>query len=161
MTDHAMPTPTRLKVPFLITCGMAFMAFFAGVAAIVLPMFLLITLFSGGPFTVDGAPVTKSEFLATVAPIFGVMLPVAAAAGLFAWGVWKEKSWTREVAMTFWGLCLVIGIGQLVFMPDQRAEAFQGLASTVILILVAVWYFYMKKNVVSYYRDLTDAKHAA
>ena len=154
-------TPTRLRVPFLITCGMAFMAFFAGVAGIIIPLFVAIALFSRGPFTVNGAPVTRSEFLLTVAPILGAMVPVAVTAGLFAWGVWKERPWTREVAIGFWALCLVISIGQVAFMREQRAEAVQGLVSTLILILVALWYFYVKGNVVTYYRDLANLKRAA
>jgi hypothetical protein len=164
MTDSAVGierAPTRLQIPFLITCGMAFMAFFAAVAAVALVFFLVLILFSSGPFTIDGAPVTKGAFLSVALPIFLVIVPVAALAGAFAWGVWKEHAWTREAAMAFWACSVLVSIGQLIVVPDQRSEALQGLFSVFIIVPLALWYFYRKRSVVLYYRELKDRQRGA
>ena len=161
MTDSAIRVeqpPTRLQIPFLITCGMAFMAFFAAVAAVVVPLFIVIALVSSGPFTIDGVPVTKGAFLSFSLPIFLVIVPVATLAGAFAWGVWKERAWTRGAAMAFWVCSALVSIGQLILVPDQRSEAVQGLLSLLVIVPVALWYFYRKRTVVLYYGAL-QARH--
>jgi hypothetical protein len=77
----------------------------------------------------------------------------AAVSGPFAWGVWKERAWTREAAMAFWIGWVLVVVAGMILEPhsDDARMLLYGLIGTG----TAGWYFYRKRNVVLYYDELT------
>ena len=159
MSGSAVPTPrvsSRVPIPLLIKCGWAFMAIWAVTmyvtAAVVLVGATIDAIVNGlGPTRVTrGVIVDVSGFI-----LF------AAVSGPFAWGVWKERPWTREVAMAFWVCAVLISVAQVILEPTQLAQDARGILWPLIWAAMAVWYFYRKRDVVRYYDDLRARERGA
>jgi len=76
----------------------------------------------------------------------------AAISGPFAWGVWKERPWTREAAMAFWVGLVLVQVGGMILEP--HSDDVRALLYLLSGGAIAVWYFYRKRNVVLYYDEL-------
>ena len=148
--DAAVGTPrvvSRVPIPFLIKCGCAFMALWAVTmyvtAAVVLVGAAIDAVLNG----VRPVGVIGDELLG--ASWFTLLMVVS---GPFAWGVWKERAWTRHVAMAFWIGWMLIVMGGMILEPhsDDARMLLYGL----ICACIAVWYFYRKPSVVLYYDQL-------
>ena len=131
---------TRQK-PFCIQIGM-FCSFFAG-AFCLLMTFLV---FSAGPavsFYINDQQVTREYFASHALP------PIIIAGGILLtiwYGFWKERPWSRHLVMVFWLL-------PLVFLFAVYPNGF-AIVELMIHVAIAWWYFYLKSNVVDYYRGL-------
>ena len=155
-----MPTPpvlTRASVPLLIKCGWAFMAIWAVTmyltSAVVLVGATIDAFINGlGPTSVTG--VTRDFMLDASA-----FIVFAAVSGPFAWGVWKERSWTREVAMAFWIGLVLVALAGMVLQP--HSDDMRALLYLLIGAGSAAWYFYRKRSVVVYYDELRARRRGA
>ena len=83
----------------------------------------------------------------------------AAVSGPFAWGVWKERSWTREVAMAFWIGLVLVALAGMVLQP--HSDDMRALLYLLIGAGSAAWYFYRKRSVVVYYDELRARRRGA
>lgn len=139
--------PSRVPIPLLIKCGWVFMVIWAVtiyVTAAVVLVGAAIDVIVNGVGPMRG---TEGDFLTVF-----VFVVFAASSGPFAWGVWTERPWTREVAMAFWvGLSLAQAAGIVLEPHSDDARALLYLLSGGA---IAVWYFYRKRNVVLYYDEL-------
>src|SRR5262245_51253138 len=88
-------------MPFLLLAGMGLSAFMAGVGALAYLGMVIVIPFSNS-FTMNDVPVTRSAFLEEMWPFFLAYPLLLAAFGLVAYGLWREKTWSREVMMAFW-----------------------------------------------------------
>ena len=138
--------------PLLIKLGMvgsllgaAFLAAF--------PVFLLFGP-EMGPYTINNQLVdreTFQRFFVANFLLFAVVHSLVLAG--VAYGFWKERSWTRHVAVSSWvlsGAFLIVqwgasNLGDLLFSLTL---------STLIPLGIAIWYFYFKPNVVAYFQEL-------
>lgn len=132
--------------PLLLTLFAVFLTFFAGVGSLV----MLTSVLGSGPYTINGEPATKGEFLRTIVP----MLPVIVAAGTVSFGLWREKGWARPLLLSLYALA---GLGSALMpliLNLPGVSVFPGLIFTLIVVALLGWYLYRKENVVEYYRAL-------
>ncbi len=140
-----MPTGEK---PFCITLGMLF-SFLAG--AFCLLMTLLV--FMGGSsmtFYINDREVTREYFTSHALPLIvlggGILLAIG-------YGFWTERPWSRHLVMVFWFLTGLLMLAMTAHAPPIDKIFFFG--EMVIIVGIAVWYFYFKSNVVDYYRGLS------
>jgi len=146
---HTPRVPSRLPIPLLIKCGWALMALY-GLTAVVLLSFAAVDAVAHGTFTIASLRTPVEEWL-VAAPY----IVLAALSGPFVWGVWKERPWTREVAMAFWICWVLMVVAATIVDPPERTKGLLWLLFWAIVPPVpAVLYFYGKRNVVLYYDEL-------
>ena len=143
--------PYRLQMPFLMTVGMAFSALFAGSCALGLVFSLLGTLLGFGSYHINEQEVTASEFLLTGAPF---LLLFGALTGAIAYGLRKERLWTRKLVIVFWLLVSAIMIGFTVGGRSSDTTLLEAILWSVIYLGTTAAYFYLKPSVVQYYNTL-------
>lgn len=150
MTDSIVHSPRpggRVPIPLLIKCGWAFMAFWAGTMYVTAAVLLVGATVDAIVNGMGPTSVTRDDIVL----VFGFLV-FAAVSGPFAWGVWKQRSWTREVAIAFWvGLVLTVVTGMIL---TPHSDDVRTLLYVLSCAGVAVWYFYRKRNVVLYYDEL-------
>ena len=153
---RAPRVPGRIPIPFLIKCGWAFMALWA-VTMYVTAAFVLVGATIDA--IVNGLPptrVTKDDIL-----LGSGFILFAAVSGPFAWGVWKERPWTRETAMAFWVGMVLIAVAQAILKPIPSLEDVREILWTLIGAATAAWYFYRQQDVVLYYKELAARERGA
>lgn len=140
---------TEEKRPFLLMLSMFFLAFLAAAGGAIS---LIILAAPGNDDYIIGSRITsKGEFLMKMLPSFALFL----AAALIAYGLWKERGWTRPMLLAFFGLP---ELGKYL-LPGWRSAPAGILLSRLILsgLMVGLlgWYLYRKQNVVRYYHLLS------
>ena len=143
-------------MPFLLLCGMGFSAFFAGVGTFVLTLMVPIMVFGNGPFTSNGVEVDKATFLRDAAPTFLIMPLFLALYGAVAYGLWKERPWTRTVMAGCWVALVVASILATFLVPSEDSDAVISVTSMVLMTGFAAWYLYGKGSVIAYYRAIEE-----
>ena len=136
------------RKPFLIRM----LALLAGVAAAVIVLFVVLAMVGvSGRYVINGDEVTRGEFLARGVP---PLLLAALAASIVAWAFWKERRWARHAFVAAW-LALLAWLGVFLWNdPDIDADEVFELVFGVALGAPVIWYFYLKRGVVMYYREL-------
>lgn len=140
--------------PGFITVLMIFLTAWAVLGLFVSPMMLY---GPAGEYRINDELVTREEFQKTA------MLPIILAqpfllAGLCAaWALWRERAWGRRAVV---GLVTTSAL-----LPGVGAMFLSGIPSVIPMVMIiggvmyaapAFWYFYRKRNVVSYYRFLKE-----
>jgi hypothetical protein len=142
---EAMP---GVRKPFLIRMLVALLGLVATAAGVM----VLVTLFSrGGTYYLNGDVVTRAEFLARAVPW---LLLVGVMAGMLGWAFWTDRRWARHAFVV---VCAAWTIAADLFAWNDPAidadEVFVTVFSMSCLLPV-LWYFYLKRNVIEYYRAL-------
>ena len=135
------------EIPFLVRLG----TYIAGLSAFSAAAMLMISLFGASSYSLEGAAVSKGEFVRATAP--GLVV-IGGWSALCAWALWRERPWGREVAA--WGMVamLVAPAAYEVFTRGTGGEAVLLIAIVGAISLAIIWYFYGKSNVREYYRRL-------
>jgi hypothetical protein len=148
---------TGFRKPFLIRMLALLLGFVAAATGL---MVLMTILSSGGTYYINGDVVTRAEFLARAVPW---LLLTAIAAGTLGWAFWGERRWARHAFVIFWAA--VVLTADLRFWEDPAIDADELFVTvfTLVCLLPVIWYFYLKRNVVAYYRSLAlrPAPHAS
>ena len=142
----------RVGRPLLLTIGMYVAPGFGG-------LFLLLVLlapFNAATYTINGEQVSGMEFLRGGGLLFGLAGAAAVAA---AYGIWRERSWSRWAMGGFWVAQLGGGIG-VGWADSGLGGSVKAIGSLLLPILLAWWYLFDKENVVDYYRALEKVEAA-
>lgn len=143
----------RRKRPLLLTLLMALYGFTAAVGLLIVAMSVL----GSGPYTVDGEPVSKAEFLRTT---LSFLVPMILGAGVLAYALWKEKVWGRHMLLAVVAIALLAPI-LVPLAGGQTMEGWLGVLITSLLFIgFLAWYLYRKRTVVEYYAEL-EREHAS
>ena len=130
------------------------------VGSIVVVVF--VAVFSGillfGPemssYAVNGQQVSREEFQQYFLEHFAAFnLAIIISLILIAHGFWKEKAWSRHLAIFYWAL----GGFFLVALSGSAglADLVSSLTFSILIPMgIAIWYFYVKQNVAEYYRAI-------
>lgn len=148
--------PTRLQMPLLLMVGMAFSGFFTAIAALVIPLMALSMLFSSHFTDSDGRSVTRAEFFADAWPLMLGMTAITAIMGLIAYGLWKERPWSRDFIMAYWLVTGGIVVSTQFVSPQPLGEFLSGMFGVVVLAVIALWYLYGSEGVQAYYRAVAS-----
>jgi FtsH-binding integral membrane protein len=134
--------------PTLLTIGL----YTAPAAGIVLVLAVLLAAFNASfvRYTINGETVSGHEFLRTAGAAFGAM---GIASLAIAFGVWKERAWTRYLIMAFWAVVLATNIG-FGWAQSGFAGVVSAVAGSALVVVLVGWYLFGKENVVEYYQAL-------
>jgi hypothetical protein len=101
-------------------------------------------------YTINGETVSGHEFLRTAGAAFGAM---GIALLAIAFGIWKERGWTRYLIMAFWAVVLATNIG-FGWAQSGLAGVVSAVAGSALVVVLVGWYLFGKENVVEYYQAL-------
>ncbi len=127
--------------PVLISIGMVAAAISAFGALAVMPYIIITEDY----IILNGQQISTREFALREMPInlvYGALCLAIFIAFL------KGKTWSRHVVLFFWG---VVGI---LLALESRQETASAVLAIAIPVSFTAWYFYLKPNVVSYYKEL-------
>jgi hypothetical protein len=146
--------PILLRIAMVISTFMG--AGFALFAVVGLPAMML----GNGTYRINGAEVTKEQFLRTGGIIFYFAVPVLALYFIAtSFALIKERPWSRPLLLAYLPFCGIILLTQMTLytttMPDPGFRAI--LIEFAIGSVIAWGYLYHKRAVVAYYRALRGA----
>jgi len=108
-------------------------------------LFLLLTKDGGG--TINGRQVTAEQLLTRRLP---VLISTCLVGFALAYAIWRDRPWSRHLVLG----TLLAGIIAAPFLSQHAGRAINAMVIAVVYSGLALWYFYVKRNVVAYYDDL-------
>lgn len=150
--DAASWRETDRQRPLLLLIFMVFLASLATIGIII--TFMTVTVPGNDEYIVDNQLATQSDFLMKMLPF--ILLYVAAVP--IAYGLWKERAWTRPLLIAFFS---IPEFGKYLTPRWSAAPAHAFIPRfifSMVLIGLLSWYLYRKRNVVRYYNTLSGVK---
>jgi hypothetical protein len=151
--DRRLPLHTSVtmnrNVPLLIRVFI----WFAALASVGMYLSILLAVLDIGPHIMGGERVTRTEWLHIAAPLVAVIGILMAC---IAYGFATQKGWSRYVVIAMFGLIVVYAaiLGALNLM--HHAIMWRAIINASLFGAASVWYFYFKRNIAAYFRDLSD-----
>jgi hypothetical protein len=140
----AVPNP-----PFAIRV----LTWFAGLASAGMYLSILLVLLDIGSPSMGGEHVTRTEWLRVAAPLVAAMGILMA---LVCYALASRKRWSRHIVIAMFALIIVYAtiLGALNLV--RHTIMWRALINATVFGCLTGWYFYLKPNVVQYFRDLED-----
>lgn len=138
--------------PLFLMIFMVFLGSFTTIGIIITLM--TVTMAGNEDYFVDNRFATRSDFLIKMIPF--ILLYLAAAP--IAYGLWKERPWTRPLLIAFFS---IPEFGKYLTPRWSEAPAHAIIPRFILsaaLIGLLCWYLYRKRNVVRYYNVLSGVK---
>lgn len=139
MTSVA-PTPAAMRVGY----------WFALMLSVALAGAFLLTAAGVLPYAIAGHRVSGEAWW-RVSP---VLVAVSAFAAAIAFGIRRRRTWTRHVVMLLWSALAVATLASALLGDIPRDVLLRGLVEPAVLAVLCGWYFYVKPNVVEYFRAI-------
>jgi uncharacterized membrane protein YfcA len=79
---------------------------------------------------------------------------VSALAAAIAFGIRRRRTWTRHAVMLLWSALAVATLASALSGDIPRDVLLRGLVEPAVLTVLCGWYFYVKPNVVEYFRAI-------
>ncbi len=139
--EEQPPTPAAMRVGywFALMLSVALAGAFALTAAGLLP------------YRIAGQTVSREAWWRVAA-----ILPVVSAfAAAIAWGIRGRRSWTRHFVMVLWAAIAFAALSSGLRGDIPRSVVIRALIEPAVLLLLCGWYFYLKPNVVTYFRAIS------
>jgi hypothetical protein len=142
--------PGVLKI-FMVLCGI--LGALTGLACLA---FLAAASMGAGPYLVQGAVVSRAEFMAFAVPTLLGQATLCAFAVAAAWGLYRWRYWARPLlfGMTLAAFAFSLVAGAVVGMPWGR------LALTVVMGTLAAlflwWTLYRRDDVADWFEALRE-----
>jgi hypothetical protein len=111
-------------------------------------LFLVLAPFDLASYSIEGEPVSGSEFLRRAGFGFGLLGGIQLAIGV---GLMRDRPWARPLMLYYWLAVLVTGVSVSGLQP---AALVAYALSAAIPGAIAAWYLYGKANVVAYFEAL-------
>jgi len=111
---------------------------------------LFLAPFNAANYTINGEPVSGTEFLRHAGLLFATLGLCSLA---IAYAIWRERSWSRWAIIGFWAAQLAGAVG-LGWAESGLGGAAAAVASLLLIVLLVAWYLFGKEDVVEYYRSL-------
>jgi hypothetical protein len=102
------------------------------------------------PYRIAGQSVSRDAWW-RVSPILPV---VSAFAAGIAFGIRRRKPWVRHLVMVLWATLALAAVSSGLRGDLPPPVVARALVEPAILIVLCGWYFYVKPNVVEYFRSL-------
>jgi len=139
-----MPTPNQPIAIRILT-------WFAGLASAGMYLSILLVLLNIVPVRMGGEHVTRTEWLHIAAPMvaaMGVLMPLVCYALAF------RNSWSRHVVIAMFALIIVYATILGTLSMIRHSIMWRALINATVFGCLSCWYFYLKPNVVQYFRTL-------
>jgi hypothetical protein len=100
-----------------------------------------------------GERVTRSEWLYIAAPLVAI---IGVFVALIAFGFAAQKHWSRHLLIAMFSLIIVYASALGALNLIHHAVMWRAIINATVFGAIAVWYFYIKPSVASYFRELRD-----
>jgi hypothetical protein len=116
-----------------------------------LSIFLMLS--SIGPAIMGGEHVTRTEWLHIAAPLVAALGVLMA---LVCYALASRKAWSRHIVIAIFALIIVYAtiLGALNLL--RHSIMWRAIINASVFGGACAWYFYLKPNVVTYFRELSD-----
>jgi hypothetical protein len=143
-----MPMPNQ---PF----ALRILTWFAGLASAGMYLSILLVLLNIGPAIMGGEHVTRTEWLLIAAPLVATIGLLMA---FVCYALASGKAWSRHVVAAIFALIIVYAtiLGTLNLL--RHGIMWRALINAIVFGCLSCWYFYLKPNVVQYFRQLHDRR---
>lgn len=112
---------------------------------------ILLVLLNIAPPSMGGEQVTRIEWLRIAAPLVAAMGVLMA---LVCYALASRKSWSRHVAIAMFALIIVYATILGTLSMIRHSIMWRALINATVFGCLSCWYFYLKPNVVQYFRTL-------
>jgi lysylphosphatidylglycerol synthetase-like protein (DUF2156 family) len=112
---------------------------------------ILLVLLNIVPASMGGEHVTRTEWLRIAAPLVAAMGVLMA---LVCYALASRKSWSRHVAIAMFALIIVYATILGTLSMIRHSIMWRALINATVFGCLSCWYFYLKPNVVQYFRTL-------
>ena len=138
---------TKSEQPFLIRI----LKWFAALASLGMYLSIVLAILDVGPHIMGGERVTREEWLYIAAPLVTVIGVLMAC---ISYGFATQKAWSRHVVISMFVLIVVYAtiLGALNLI--HHAIMWRAIINGTLFGGASVWYFYFKRNVGEYFRQL-------
>src|SRR6266487_4432839 len=123
----------------------------AGLASAGMYLSILLVLLKIGPVVMGGERVTRTEWLRIAAPLVAAIGILMA---LICYALTSRKPWSRHLVIAMFTLIIVyasiLGAFNLIHHTMMR----RAIIDAAIFGGLSAWYFYFKRNVAAYFREL-------
>ena len=110
---------------------------------------IFLVLLSIGPAIMGGEHVTRAEWLHIAAPLVAALGVLMA---LVCYALASRKVWSRHIVIAMFTLIIVYAtiLGTLNLL--RHGIMWRALINATVALCFSYWYFYLKPNVVQYFR---------
>jgi len=131
--------------------GVRILSWFAAVASAGMFVSVVLAILDIGPHLMGGERVTRSEWLHFAAPLVAVIgcLMVSIAYGLAA-----RKAWSRHLVLAIFVLIIVYASALGALNMLRHTIVWRAIVNASLFGCASAWYFYFKRNVAEYFREL-------
>ncbi len=106
-----------------------------------------------GTFRIGDRAAMPQEWLRVAAPLFFATGCLMASV---AYGFRTAKPWSRRVVMVLWAVVAGYGLAAGLLGIVPRAIMWRAVIEAAIFGGICAWYFYVKPNVVAYFRQIQE-----
>ena len=137
--------------PGLLVAGQMLSAMFGGI----LLGLLLLAVAGTGDLTLFGEAVTGGQFLRRAGPMLGGM---GLMLGAIAFGLSRDRPWTRPLMVATWTLPIVEGATRLATGKLEYNWSILAFVGSLVALPLAALYLYRRDNVVAYFEARAQRK---
>ena len=127
------------------------LTWFAGLASAGMYLSILLVLLNIAPPSMGGEQVTRIEWLRIAAPLVAAIGVLMA---LVCYALASRKPWSRHVAIAMFALIIVYATILGTLSMIRHSIMWRALINATVFGCLSCWYFYLKPNVVQYFRTL-------
>ena len=136
-----------MKQPF----GIRMLTWFAALASMGMFLSILLAILDVGPHLMGGERVTRSEWLHIAAPLVAV---IGCLTALIAHDLGAGRLWSRHLVMMIFILIIAYASALGAVNILRQTIMWRAIVNASVFGCVAAWYFYVKPNVATYFREL-------
>ena len=131
--------------------GIRILTWFAALASAGMFVSIALAILDIGPHLMGGEKVTRAEWLHIAAPLVGV---IGCLMGLIAYGFAARKPWSRHLAIAIFVLIIVYASALGAANVLRHTIMWRAIVNASLFGCASVWYFYFKRNIADYFREL-------
>jgi len=131
--------------------GIRILSWFAALASAGMFVSIALAILDMGPHLMGGEKVTRAEWLHIAAPLVGV---IGCLMGLIAYGFAARKPWSRHLAISIFVLIIVYACALGAANVLRHTIMWRAIVNASLFGCASVWYFYFKRNIADYFREL-------
>lgn len=129
------------------------LTWFAAFASVGMFLSILLAILDIGPHLMGGERVTRSEWLHIAAPLVAI---IGCLMALIACGLGAGRPWSRHLVMTIFILIIAYASALGAVNMLRQTIMWRAIVNASVFGCVAAWYFYVKPNVATYFRELAS-----
>ncbi|HEY3660128.1 MAG TPA: hypothetical protein VGK91_02745 [Candidatus Udaeobacter sp.] len=131
--------------------GIRILSWFAALAAAGMFVSIALAFLDIGPHLMGGEKVTRLEWLHIAAPLVAVIGCLMAS---IAYGLAARKAWPRHLAIAIFVLIISYASALGAVNVLRHTIMWRAIVNASLFGCASAWYFYFKRNVADYFREL-------